>query len=711
MPEKMLSETEGYDLLDEHGIPVPPHRLVTNAEDAAEAAESIGPPVVMKVISPQIIHKSDVGGVVTGIETAKRAKAVFNDIMEKSTSRAPEAEITGIVVEKQMPPGLEVLIGGKTDPAFGKIVTFGLGGKLVELLHDVSIRVLPISRDDARKMVREIEGYRLIRGYRGEAPKDEEMLVDTLTGMSRIFQDHPEMREFDLNPVILYEKGARVVDARIIMDGAIGPERIPPRVEAAEEIFFPQSIAVIGASSNPRKVGYAVFRNLLEFPGRLYPINPNRTELFGRDVYPSISDVTEPVDCAVISVPARYVPATMEECGKKGVKLAVIVTAGFREAGEEGRQLEEEVMRIAKQYGTRVVGPNCLGIMLPHQGINATFDPVSPKPGHIAFISQSGAIITTVVDWSLSEDIGFSAVFSVGNQADLGFEHYLKFVEEHPVTRAIILYIEEIKNGRSFMKIVEEVGEKKPIIIIKSGSSQKGKQAASSHTGSLAGSHEVYMAAFKQAGVIPATDLREAFQLAELLASEGYPKGKRAIAITSAGGFGVLASDYAEKYGLTMVDLPEEVRAKLDAFLPKCWSRANPMDLLGDTGVDRFAAVFDIMIRHQDFWDVAFVIAVPTMLTNPTHLANEIVRFSRHTDKMVVGCVLGGDSMKSGLRILRSCSIPNFSELEDAFRAVGSIFTARGDHPDGGTRYPPPEGQCMWRETIEEREPIKKAAR
>ncbi len=698
MSERMLSETEGYDLLNKRGIPVPPHRLVTSAEDAAEAAESIGRPVVMKVISPQIVHKSDVGGVITGIETTENAKAAFRDIMEKSTSRAPGAEITGIVVEKQMPPGLEVLIGGKTDPSFGKIITFGLGGKLVELLHDVSIRVLPISRDDARDMIKEIDGYRLIQGYRGETARDEDALVDIIASMSEIFTDNPAMHEFDLNPVILYEKGARVVDARIIMNEAVMPTSTRKVAEVPEEIFFPQSIAVIGASSNPKKVGYAVFRNLLEFPGHLYPINPNRTELFGRDVYPSMDAVPGPVDCAIIAVPARYIPGTIEECGKKGVKLAVIVTAGFREASEDGKKLEEEIVRIAGTYGVRIVGPNCLGIMLPHQGINATFDPVSPKPGHIAFISQSGAIITTIVDWSLTEELGFSAVFSVGNQADLGFEQYLKFAESHPVTHAITLYIEEIRNGRSFMKIMKEVAETKPVIVIKSGSSQKGKQAASSHTGSLAGSHDVYMAAFRQAGVIPASDLREAFQLAELLSSEGYPKGKRAIAITSAGGFGVLASDYAEKYGLSMVDLPDDVKEKLNSFLPKCWNHANPMDLLGDTGVDRFAAVFDIMIRHQDFWDIAFVIAVPTMLTNPTHLANEMVRFSRHTEKMVVGCVLGGDSMRSGLRILRSCNIPNFSELEDAFKAVGSIFEARGESPDSGRMSPVSEGQCMWRE-------------
>jgi acyl-CoA synthetase (NDP forming) len=295
----------------------------------------------------------------------------------------------------------------------------------------------------------------------------------------------------------------------------------------------------------------------------------------------------------------------------------------------------------------------------------------------VAFISQSGAIITTVVDWSLPEEFGFSTVISVGNQADLGFDHYLRFAEQDRMTRSVTLYVEEIQDGRGFLQIVREVARRKPVVAVKSGSSRKGRAAASSHTGSLAGSYDVYVAAFKQAGVIVARSLRDAFNLAELLASEGYPQGRRAIAVTSAGGFAVLASDYAEAHGVEMVDLPEDVLDELNAFLPPFWNHANPMDILGDADAARFAALFDVLIRHQEFWDIVFVIAVPTTLVDPAHVANEIVRLSRNTEKMVVGCMLGGDSIRSGLRILRGCRIPNFSELEDAFKAVGSILEVR----------------------------------
>jgi acyl-CoA synthetase (NDP forming) len=393
-------------------------------------------------------------------------------------------------------------------------------------------------------------------------------------------------------------------------------------------------------------------------------------------VYPSLSAVGERIDAAVIAVPAPAVPGIIEEAGKAGIPLAIIISSGFRETGPDGQALEEQVMRSARTYGMRVMGPNCLGLMIPERRINTTFDPISPKPGRITFISQSGAIVTTIVDWSLPEEIGFSAVISVGNQADLGFEEFIEYAAADETTRAIILYVEEIRDGRDFIGRVRLVTEKKPVVALKSGSSRKGKQAAASHTGSLAGSYEIYHAAFLQAGVVPVESLREAFQTAELLASEGYPKGNRAVVITSAGGFAVLASDYAERFGIDLPEIPGSVHAELNAFLPADWNHENPMDLIGDATTDRFARVFDVLIRHQEFWEIAFLIAVPSATVDPMRLANEVVRFSKHTHKMIVGCMIGGDSMKAAFRILKSQGIPNFSDMEDAFRAVGKSLRA-----------------------------------
>jgi acetyl coenzyme A synthetase (ADP forming)-like protein len=677
MARQLLPEADGYGLLKSAGIPVPRFSVARTAEEAKNAADTIGYPVVMKVISQQVVHKSDAGGVILNIRTPAEAADAFETISRDVKTRVPGAVIDSVIVVQQLAPGLELIIGGKTDPTFGRVITVGAGGTLVELLRDVSIRVLPVDEHEIRTMVRELRSYRLIQGYRNQPARDEQAFVAAIAAAARWFFSSPRVVEFDLNPLVLYENGGCAVDARVYVDDAPAPVVSDDRPALTDQLLAIRSIAVVGASSDPNKVGYAITRNLLSFPGTLYPVNPKATAILGRTTYPSLSAIPENVDVAVVAIPAKGVPELVTEAGEKKVPLLIIISSGFREAGEGGRQIEEQVLANAQKYGIRIMGPNCLGLMLPHQGINTTFDPVSPKPGKIAFISQSGAIITTVVDWSLPEEIGLSAVISIGNQADLAFEDFVQFTGNDPNTKAIILYVEQIREGRRFMEIVSRITPKKPVVAIKAGASVVGQKAASSHTGSLAGSHAVYMAAFRQAGIIPVSSIRGAFQTAELLASEGYPKGRRAVVITNAGGFGVLSSDYAEQNGITMIEFSEDLVRELDAVLPANWSRANPIDMVGDSSADRFARTFDIMIKNQDRWDIAFVVAVPSAISDPIRVANEIVRFSKNTQKMIVGCMIGGDSMKTPLRILRDAQIPNFPDLEDAFKAVGMIGSHR----------------------------------
>ncbi|MCU0630246.1 MAG: acetate--CoA ligase family protein [Methanoregulaceae archaeon] len=673
MTQRLLSEAEGYVLLENHGIPVPRFSVVTSRLDIPAAAERTGFPLVMKVLSPQVVHKSEAGGVITGIRSVSEAETAYDTISRNVTAFDPSATISGVIIEQQKEKGLEILIGGRIDPTFGKIITVGMGGTLVELIRDVSIRVLPVSSSDINAMIQELQAYRLIRGFRNEPSRDVPALVGLIGSVARLFLDSPEIPEFDLNPVLLYEIGACVVDARFYVTDEVAKYETELEPAMPIEILNVDSIAVIGASPDPNKVGYSVLRNLLAFPGNLYPVNPKHQKILGRAVYPSLSSIPGPVNMAVVVVPAHAVPPVVEEAGKLGISLVVIISSGFRETGDAGLVLEDQVMTIARHYGIRVVGPNCLGIMLPHQGINTTFDPISPRPGNIAFISQSGAIISTIVDWSLPEEIGFSAVVSIGNQADLGFEDFLLYAADDPNTRAIILYIEQIRNGKRFMNIAREVTRKKPVVVIKSGSSRVGQMAAASHTGSLSGSFDVYMAAFWQSGIIPVRSIREAFQTAELLASEGYPKGTRAIVISNAGGFAVMSSDYAEQFGIEMVEFSPAILKELDAVLPENWNRRNPVDMVGDASADRFARTFDVMIKNQDAWDIAFVVNVPSAISDPLRVANELVRFSKSTHKMIVGCMIGGDSMKTPLRVLKDAGVPNFPDLEDAFKAVGNI--------------------------------------
>lgn len=677
MEKKLLPEFEGYQILKQHGISVPEYSFVTTHEDALDAAEKLGYPVVIKVVSPQVIHKSDAGGVALNLYSPEAIQTALVQMNNRVKNAVQNAEISGYMVVQEVPAGTEFLIGGRTDPSFGKIITVGMGGILVELLHDFSMRVLPVSSDQYREMIREMSGYKLITGFRGRKPLDEDALVTLLHKAGTMFFEDDEIIEFDINPVILYENGTFAVDARIyVKTGETFAEQIPVSLPPVPDILHPKSIAVVGASKNPGKVGYAVFRNLLNFKGKLYPINPQAEDILGIPVYKTLSDIPEPVEMVVVAIPAPKVPEIVHEAGTLGVKVAVILTAGFRETGEEGKKIEDELLRMARETGIRIVGPNCLGIIIPPLELNATFDVQSPLSGQIGFISQSGAIITTVLDWSISRRIGFSSVISVGNQSDMGFIEYLQVLDQDPTTYAIILYVEEIRDGRNFINYASTMRGRKPIIALKSGSSERGQEAASSHTGSLAGSFETYIAAFKQAGVIPAFSLNEAFDIARLAVSEGYPRGKRTLILTNAGGFGVLAADYAEQFGLDMINLPDAVYEELNQLLPNLWSHKNPVDLLGDSNAARFARVFDVLIKFQNFWDIAIVITAPVAMMDPKNLAHEMIRLSRFTRSMVVGCLLGGDSMKAAIDMLGEAHIPNYQDLQDAFRAIGSIISS-----------------------------------
>jgi len=681
--ETLLNEAEGYGLLQKYGISVPRHMLATTRDGAAEAAEEIGFPVVLKIVSPDIIHKTDAGGVITGITGADMTRQSFGTIVAAASSFHPGCRITGIIVEEELPKnGIELFIGGKRDPTFGPVLTFGIGGVMVELLKDVAMRVLPADASEITCMIQEIHGYPLLTGYRGRPPMDITALEEVLASASRLILEEPDIAEFDINPFILYEDGGCAVDARFLL--APSDRRVPEeqRTSPDVDIFSLSAIALVGASTDPSKLGYAIFRNLLSFEGTIYPVNIKGDELLGHRIYPTLSDLPGRPDAVIIAVPAPHVPSVMEEAGALGVPLAIIITAGFRETGEAGAELERQVSAIAHRYGMRFTGPNALGLMVPRLNLNATFDPKLPRHGHIAFLSQSGAIITTTVDWSLAEEIGLSMVISVGNQADLTFEDYLMIAAGDDQTKAVILYVEEILNGSQFMRFAARVSGKKPIIALKAGRSEIGRQAASSHTGSLAGSYEIYEAAFRQAGIISAGSLKEAFGVAGLLASEGYPAGNRAVIVSSAGGFAVLSSDYAEERGIEIITLSEALQQRLNTFMPPGWSGRNPIDMIGDAGVGRYARTFDALIRHQDEWDIAFVISVPSTSVDPGDLANEIVRFSRDTHKIVVGCLLGGESMLAGVRILRSAHIPNFGEIKDAFVAVGTAL-GNQNHENG----------------------------
>jgi len=674
MKKRVLLGAEGYRLLDDYGIPHPAYGLANSSDEAAAIAGELGFPVVMKIISPDIIHKSDAGGVVLDIGSVDEAREAYSGIIKNCLKAVPGAVIEGVIVEQSARPGLEIIVGGKTDPAFGKVLTFGIGGTNVSIYKDVSFGILPVTPEKARRMVHEIRALKLIEGYRGSKPKDEEAMIRILVSAARLFEETQELSEFDINPLRLYEEGACAIDTAFIFDDENPAPEESGYWDPDITLFSPSSIALIGASEKPGKIGTTMARKLSEFGGEFYPVNPTDNEIFGYRCYPSVLSIPGEVDMAVIGVPASAVPGIVGECGKKGVRIAVIISAGFRETGEEGAALEDKVTKSGRRYNMRIVGPNCLGIISPYQGYDTTFLPVSPLPGNIAFLSQSGALLNAVIDWSLSYGLGFSLVASVGNQCDLKFTDYLVWAESDENTSAIIMYIEDAGDGRRFMELASRISPEKPLVIIKAGSSDKGHLAAASHTGSLAGSHEIYLEAFRECGAIFTSNVEDAFYTAEFLAHrKKYPKGNRVVVVTNAGGFAVLSSDYAEKYGLNIVDLPAEVKEDFDTFLPDYWSRRNPVDIIGDADIDRFLSSLDLLCKNDGFWDICVIISIPSHGIPFGDLAEEIIKKANMTQKRLVPVFIGGEEMKPGRDNLTGAGIPSFDEPETAFRVLGGI--------------------------------------
>ncbi|MEK6713395.1 MAG: bifunctional acetate--CoA ligase family protein/GNAT family N-acetyltransferase [Nitrospirota bacterium] len=434
------------------------------------------------------------------------------------------------------------------------------------------------------------------------------------------------------------------------------------------KLFTPNSVALIGATDREGSVGRTILENLMKFPDRkLYPVNPNRKDVLGLECFPSVSDIPVPVDLAVIVTPARTVPAAVEECGKAGIGGVIIISAGFREAGEAGRGLEDEIRRIRYKYGMRIVGPNCLGVIRPHINLNASFLKVDPKPGKIAFISQSGALGSAILDWAIESNVGFSMFASLGSMIDVDFGDLIDFLGDDPNTRSIMLYIEGVGHAKKFMSAARGFARNKPIIVIKPGKFAESAKAAVSHTGALAGDYHVYDAAFKRAGVIRIEEIADLFNVAEVLESKYLPKGPKLAIVTNAGGVGVIATDaLIESHG-ELARLSDASMKELDSHMPAHWSRGNPVDVLGDADIDRYVSAVTVCLNDPDVNGV-LIIYTPQGAARPDELAKTIVELARNTYKPVITVWMGGKRAKEGRAVFLQNNIPTYETPEHAVK-------------------------------------------
>jgi acetyltransferase len=445
-----------------------------------------------------------------------------------------------------------------------------------------------------------------------------------------------------------------------------------------DAFFKPDSVAVIGASRDPEKLGYAVLLNLKEagFPGRIYPINPKADEILDLQAYPSVLDVPDPIDLAVIVIPYRFVPSVLEQCGEKGVKAVVVITAGFREAGREGLEREMELVDIARRCDLRLIGPNCLGVIDTATPLNASFAPGTPPSGPIAFMSQSGALGTAVLDVAMAGRIGFSKFVSLGNKADVSEIDLLEAMADDTESKVILIYVEGVPDGQKFIRVARSVSRKKPVIAIKSGVTASGSRAVSSHTGSLAGSEAAYKAAFRQAGVIRAASMEALFDYALALAYQPLMKGDRIGIVTNAGGPGILATDALEHAGLEIPRLDGETVVALEDYLPGAASAANPVDVLGDALADRYEHAIELVLNDPNV-DGVMVIVTPQAMTEIEATAELVGRVAQGADKPVVGCFMGEARISAGIDILREYGVPNYSFPERAAAALAAMSAYR----------------------------------
>jgi acetyltransferase len=438
------------------------------------------------------------------------------------------------------------------------------------------------------------------------------------------------------------------------------------------EVFScPQAIAVIGASRDPEKLGYGVLSNIIEhgYPGRVYPINPKAEEILGLKCYPSVLDVPDPIDLAVIVIPNKYVAAALEECGQKGVQGAIIISAGFREAGLEGVRMERELVAIAKRYGMRLIGPNCLGVIDTICPLDASFAAGMPPQGKIAFMSQSGALCTAILDWALAADIGFSRFVSLGNKADVGEVDLLEAWEDDLHSKVILTYIEGLSEGRKFMEVARRVTQHIPVIAVKSGSTDAGSRAVSSHTGSLAGSARAYESAFRQSGVLRAESIESLFDYSLAFAYQPVLPGGRIAIVTNAGGPGVMATDALEREGLSLAPLSRETIDFLRDHLPAAANMYNPIDVLGDAPTERYALALEAALQDENV-DGVIVMLAPQVMTQVEETAEAVGRIVARHDKPVLGCFMGQAKVGPGIKVLNQYKVPNYPFPE---RAVGAL--------------------------------------
>ncbi|MEX2192627.1 MAG: 3-hydroxypropionate--CoA ligase [Nitrosarchaeum sp.] len=680
---KVITEELSKSILKTYGVKVPGYALVKSAEEAAKEAKKLGFPLVMKVVSPQILHKTDVGGVKVGINNVDEVKKTFKDMYGR-LSKKKGVDVKGILLEKMVPKGVELIVGVQNDPQFGPVIMVGLGGIMTEVMKDVAFRMLPITTSDAKSMLNELKGSKLLKGFRGSPPIDLDMVSKMLVQIGKLGMENADyINSIDFNPVVVYPKSHFVVDAKIILNDKIKKNSISkakPNIKSMESFFTPESVALVGASATPGKIGNSVLIALgkQDYKGKVYPINPKQESILGINCYPSLDAINEKVDLVVVCIDLAECGPIMKTCANKGIHNVVIVSGGGKELGGDRAAMEAEVKELSLKHKIRVIGPNCIGMFNAANRLDCAFQGqermVRSKLGNVAFFSQSGTMGISMLE---SADVfGLSKMISFGNRSDVDEADMIWYAANDPQTKVIGLYVEGFGDGRKFINTAKRVmkEKKKPIIIWKSGRSEAGAKQAASHTGSLGGSNAIIMGAFKQAGIISVDSYQELVGVLKALAWQPPAKGNR-VAMTSNGAGPMIGGiDQLERLGLTIGKLSPELLKKMKERFPPTVPihNGNPADVGGGANADDYRFVI------QQFLDEKNIdIAMPWFVFQDDPLEETIVEYlaelSNKKQKPILAGGNGGPYTEKMTKLIEANNIPVYSDLRTWVAAASAL--------------------------------------
>ncbi len=594
-----LNEHQGKQLLQQYGIPVVDEHLVSDPEQAVQAARILKYPVVLKGVGSRLQHKSEMGLVYLHLNDDQAVHRAALEIIKKAGGL-----LDGLLVQPYIPGQRELMAGVFLDPQFGPVVLLGLGGVLAEALDDAVMAIAPLSRTDAMQMVTQIKAQKLLSAFRGEKAVDTDALAQVLVGLSNLAMAHEEIAEVDINPLRITPQGVLcAVDALVLLRlPEIAPRHPKPvSPESIGRLFTPRSIAFVGASSQLGKWGHMLPVNTIGggYQGKVYLVNTKGGTIMGQPVYTSLDRIPERVDLAVVTIPAQKVMGILPQCRIKGIRYMVLVTSGFGETGSDGKKLEQELEKAARRAGVLVLGPNTMGIANPHINLYCTGSTVTPLAGGTAMVSQSGNMGVQLLAFAEQQGIGIRGFSGSGNEAMITMEDYLEGFEVDKLTRTVILYVESLKNSRRFWQSARRVTRRKPVVLLKGGQTDIGKKAAASHTGALMSDTRVFNAMCRQTGIIKVEKPMELLDLAAAFSSLPLPKGPRVAIMTLGGGWGVVTADLCQVHDLQVPDLDSWIIEALDKLLPPYWSRSNPVDLVGEQDPDMPVKSLETLIA----WD------------------------------------------------------------------------------------------------------------